>query len=100
MARPLGSPKLGGRKKGTPNKDKGSLYDRLQVKFPGLCPIEVMCQTILTTEDEGYKIQCCKEVAQYLYPKLKTIDHNHGGQADNPIKANLDVRFIKSNVKA
>lgn len=99
MARPLGSPKLGGRKKGTPNKDRTNLYDRLQLKFPGLCPLEVMCEIIQSTEDEGYKIQCCKEVAQYIYPKLRSTDHNFGGQVDNPIKASLEVVFIKSNVK-
>lgn len=100
MAKAIGSKKSGGRKAGTPNKDKKELIERIKEKFPDYCPVEAMCKVgedIL--EKPELRMTAHKEVAQYIYPKLKSIDHNHGGQADNPIKASLEVRFIKSKVE-
>jgi hypothetical protein len=99
MAFQKGRKKTGGKVKGSINKEKRELIDRIREKFPDLCPIEKMCEIIQTTTEESTIVSCCKEVAQYIYPKLKSIDHNHGGQADNPIKASLEVTFIPSSVK-
>lgn len=83
MAKPLGSKKMGGRKAGTPNKDKKELLDRLKEKFPNYCPIEAMCivgQDV--TEKQELRMAAHKEVAQYIYPKLKSIEHsNKDGEA-------------------
>lgn len=90
-----GTVKTGGRKKGTTNKDKQELRDRIRSKYPDYCPVEAMCKIAQDPLTEiAYQVQCNKEVAQYIYPKLKSIDHNHGGQEGNPIKASLEVKFI------
>lgn len=99
MARPRGGGRLGGRKKGTPNKESKVLIDRIKEKYPDYCPIEAMCIIAQDPINEvNIRLTANKEVAQYIYPKLKSIDHNHGGQADNPIKSSLEVLFIKGNV--
>lgn len=92
-----GSIKTGGRKKGTPNKESQSLIERIKQKFPNYCPVEGLCMIAMDPETElQYKLQAHKEVAQYIYPKLKSIDHNHGGQDGNPISMNMEVTFIKA----
>lgn len=75
--------KFGGRKKGTPNKDKRNLLDRLQEKFPGFCPLEKMCEMAVDeTNDVNIRLTASKEVAQYVYPKLKSVEHmGEGGAA-------------------
>lgn len=98
MAKLKGSKKSGGRKAGTPNKDKKELLDRIKEKFPNYCPVEAMCLVGMDVcEKPELRMMAHKEVAQYIYPKLKSIDHNHGGQQDNPINMNMQVEFIKGN---
>lgn len=100
MARPCGGGRLGGRKKGTPNKESKVLIDRIKEKYPHYCPVEAMCEIALDKLNEvNIRLTANKEVSQYIYPKLKSIDHNHGGQEGNPIKANLEVVFIKSKAE-
>lgn len=89
-----GHKKTGGKVKGSINKERLNLIDRIREKFPGLCPIEILCDTILSTPDEATRVACCKEVAQYLYPKLKSIDHNLGTQDGKPLNLNMQVEFI------
>lgn len=92
-----GSPKTGGRKKGSLDKPKQELIYRIKAKFPNYCPVEAMCIIAQDFENEtSLRLSASKEVAQYIYPKLKSIDHNHGGQEDNPIKTSLEVVFIKA----
>lgn len=90
-----GTPKTGGRRKGGIDKSKQDLIARIKEKFPDYCPVEAMCvigQDKL--EANSIRMTAHKEVAQYIYPKLKSIDHNHGGQDGNPIKTSMEVIFI------
>lgn len=93
-----GSPKTGGRKKGSLDKPKQDLIERIKSKFPNYCPVEAMCKIAQDELNEvNIRLTANKEVSQYIYPKLKSIDHNHGGQDGNPIKGHMTVEFIKSS---
>jgi len=90
-----GHKSLGGRKKGVPNKNKQELLERVKEKYPGYCPIEAMCEIALNNgNDVSIRLQASKEVASYIYPKLKSIEHT--GDADNPINHSVTVEIIGS----
>lgn len=45
------------------------------------------------------RVDSRKWIASKLKPKKygDKIDHNHGGQQDNPVKASIDINFVKTN---
>jgi len=68
--------KTGGRAKGTPNK-KTQLVQQ-QMEDLGFDPIESMIEiSKLAMADKDYSLagQMAKELAQYIYPKRKAIEH-------------------------
>lgn len=67
--------KTGGRTKGTPNKDTRALKDRLAALYPEWDPVLAMAEIATTTADPVMQLQACKEVAQYIHPKLKHTEH-------------------------
>jgi len=71
--------KTGGRQKGTPNKDKKELLDQMAEKFPDYHPVLAMA-AIANDENAGpeMRFQAHKEVAQYVTPKLKSVEHTAG----------------------
>lgn len=77
----------GGRAKGTVNKDKRALLDKIQAEFPGYDPVMAMVKIARDEEnvDLGMRFAAHKEVAQYVTPKLKAIDHVHRGDAQAPM---------------
>jgi len=64
-----------GRKPGIPNKDKAALRDMVNAAFPDWDPVLAMAKIATTTNDAAVELQACKEVAQYIHPKLKSIEH-------------------------
>lgn len=100
MAFKTGHKKKGGRTKGVKNKLQTELRERIAKQFPGYCPVEALCRIAENPITElQYKVQANKEVAQYIYPKLKSIDHNHGGQEGNPVITQVEVIFKKPKVE-
>ena len=82
--RPAGLPKTGGWKKGTPNRRTQDVIDRLaKLKCDA---IEGMAKIALD-KDAPLKIraQMFKELAQYVAPKKKAIEHS-GGENAVPVK--------------
>jgi hypothetical protein len=74
--RPAGGPKYGGRKKGTPNKATQSIQQRLDDL--GCDPIEGMVKIAneaLSSADFQLAGNMYKELAQYVAPKRKSIEH-------------------------
>jgi len=72
MAFENGHEKLGGRKKGIPNKKTLIKADDLLIEL-GVNPIQRLieiAESDLTSIDQ--KINCYKEIAQYTYPKFKS----------------------------
>jgi len=72
-----GHKKAGGRTKGTPNKSTVELKDRIAEKFPDYDP--VMAMVALANDqsaDPIMRFNASKEVAQYVHPKRKAIEHS------------------------
>jgi len=69
--------KTGGRKKGSPNKDKQELIDMIQEKFPEYHPLLAMAEIANDDKsDKNLQLQASKEVAKYIVPQLKSVDHS------------------------
>jgi hypothetical protein len=89
-------PKTGGRTKGTPNKHKKGFRERLRAYCDqlGVDPHKFMADMIADTSEITYgmnvdgtpitgpavkpelKFNAAKELAQYIEPKLKAIEHS------------------------
>lgn len=67
----------GGRKKGVPNKRTQDIVDLLEEKFPGYNPIVSMAAIANDeTLPRDIRMAAHKEVAQYVAPKRKAIEHS------------------------
>ena len=69
-----GHQKIGGRQKGTPNKNPIIKADELLLQLD-INPIQKLIE--LAESDEAtidHKINCYKEIAKYTYPKYKSQD--------------------------
>lgn len=68
--------KTGGRQKGTPNKDTKALCDRIAERYPGWDPVEAMAEIARDEQnDVMIRLAALKEIAQYIHPKRKAIEH-------------------------
>ena len=69
-----GHQKLGGRKKGTPNKKTALKVDMILSEL-GINPIQELINIACSNESSiSQKIDCYKEVARYAYPRLKSVE--------------------------
>jgi hypothetical protein len=73
----------GGRKKGTPNKDKKALLEAIQAhvkKMHGIDEWDPVMEMAGFAADKmeakDLRLSAAKEVAQYVRPKLKAIQHD------------------------
>ena len=76
--RPKGGPKLGGRTKGTPNKDKQELLE-LILSTGCKHPIQGLAEIANQAHSDGQfdlAKDCYKELAQYVAPKRKAVEHS------------------------
>lgn len=71
MARPLGSPKFGGRKKGTKNKNYLGLMELLEKN--NFDPIQVIIDNMpkLTPSEQT---KAANDLLPYIYPKKKHVE--------------------------
>jgi len=68
----VGHAKIGGRKKGTPNKITLIRADDLLLEL-GVNPIQKLIEIAESEESSlDQKINCYKEIAKYTYPKFKS----------------------------
>lgn len=75
--------KFAGREKGTPNKR--SLAALKIAEEHKVCPITFLCNVINDKFPEAtfdHKMAAVKELAPYLFPKLKQIEHTGEGGSD------------------
>jgi hypothetical protein len=92
MARPLGSPKLGGRKKGTPNK--ATARKAAEIAASGLTPLEYLLSVMRDqSREENVRIEAAKAAAPYVHPKLANIEV--AGKDGGPLQVQV-VRFAAS----
>jgi hypothetical protein len=89
MAFEKGHKKLGGRKKGMPNKKTLIKADDLLFEL-GVNPIQKLieiAESDLASVDQ--KINCYKTIAQYTYPKLKSQEISIGSESDMPTRIEI-----------
>jgi hypothetical protein len=88
VAYPKGGPKVGGRKKGTPNKATAKKAE--EIAKSGLTPVDYLLSVMRDTEkQEATRIEAAKAVAPYVHPKLANIEL--AGKDGGP----LQVQVIK-----
>lgn len=68
-----GHAKHGGRAKGTPNKLNAA---RLACEAAGFDPFAALVEIATSSGDEQLRFQASKELAQYIEPKLKAVEHS------------------------
>ncbi len=71
MPRPIGLPKTGGRKKGTPNKETIDLQGALSLQ--GFDPLNKLLELLPQLSPEK-QVGVLMELMGYLFPKRKAID--------------------------
>ncbi len=95
MARPKGSPKLGGRKKGVPNKV--TLERERSISQSGLTPLEYMLSIMRnegnTTEA---RFEAAKAAAPYVHPKLAAVEFK--GDPEAPIEHRVTIDAFTSRI--
>ena len=83
---------------GSPNKNKQALIKLLELKYPGYNPILEMAAIATDEENDLHtRFTAHKEIAQYIVPKLKAVEHS--GNVDVSDKT-LSKNEIKQYVKA
>jgi hypothetical protein len=83
--RPLGLPKTGGRKRGTPNKSTLAAAERLAAL--GCDPVDVLAQICMNKKSPlDARIRCAIELASYLYPKRRPIENLNPQQSTCELK--------------
>ena len=87
-----------GRPKGARNQVSVQSRDELWAYIQQQCalgkaanPYEVLVETMATTEDARLAVQCAKELATYLLPKLATVKVS--GDAEQPLTVVYQVEL-------
>ena len=69
---------------GRPNKNKDRLLRQIKEEFPNYDPIIELCRTAMNEDNTPeLRFNASKEVCQYVYPKLKAVEHT--GDMDHNI---------------
>lgn len=81
--------KTGGRQKGTPNKRTKELIAAIEEVCPNYDPVVAMAKIANdANQDPNLRIQCHKEVAQYVHAKRKAVE------IDALIEGEVGVRSV------
>ena len=77
---------------GTPNKNKQALIALLEARYPGYQPVVSMAEIANDMDNDlQMRFNAHKEVAQYIVPKLKAVEHT--GNIDSTI-TKRKVEFV------
>lgn len=95
MGRPKGTPKTGGRAKGSPNRNKTELADK--ARELGVDPFTILLLYAKGDADTlGYtfiplelRLKAASEASKYLYPQKKAVEHS--GEGGGPIEATIKM---------
>jgi len=71
------SKRKAGRPRGVPNADKKKLINMIQEKYPDWHPVVALADMAHDENlDDNIRFNATKEVASYVTPKLKSIEHS------------------------
>lgn len=69
----------GGSRKGRPNRKTAER--RQAIEDGGLMPLDLMLQTLRDeTKDLATRLDAAKSAAQYVHPRLSTVEAKHSGE--------------------
>lgn len=81
-----------GRKKNVLNKDRATLYEQMQERYPGYNPVLAMADMAQDKKlDDNLRLQAHKEVAKYTFPQLKAMEVS-GNMTGETV-----IRFIRED---
>ena len=83
-------PKGSGRGKGTKNREHSTVHER--VKKLGHDPIRALVELAQEAQAEGDRpvaLQANKELLSYMYPKLRSIEHQVGNASGTVFEVNM-----------
>ena len=87
--RPVGQPKTGGRKRGTPNK--ATLAAAEKIEALGCDPLEGMARIAMDKRNSPeLRGRMFSELAQYMYPKRKAVEVIDEQATEISVNTNLD----------
>lgn len=85
--RPLGLPKTGGRKKGTPNKASLAIEQKLVAL--GCDPVAILAGIAMDEKAPlEARIRCASDLLSYCYPKRRPLD------SPSPQPSNCEMKMI------
>ena len=94
MAKAKGSPKTGGRKKGTPNN--GTAAKAAAIAASGLTPLDYLLSVLRDEDaDPADRLDAAAKAAPYVHPRLAAIQHS----ASNPDDAFVRIWSMISEGK-
>jgi hypothetical protein len=112
MARPKGSPKTGGRKKGTPNRatqaSAKAIADAMVAlgltpdRVSGLTPLQMMlviAEMRFTAGDHAGALAAAQAAAPYVHAKLSSSDVHVTGTLDTRSVEDLDAEIAELRAK-
>ncbi len=77
--------KFGGRQKGTPNKKTLEVQEQINaLDYDPITTMVKISQQAMADENYALAGQMAKELAQYVYPKRKAIEHINKEDTDFP----------------
>ena len=83
MPRPKGTPKTGGRKKGTPNKRTRQMQEAIEAS--GLTPLEHMLSVLRDENATAMeRMDAAKAAAPYVHARLAAIEQ--AGNEEKPVR--------------
>lgn len=82
---------------GSPNKNKQALLKILQAKYPDYHPVLELATIAHESEDETIRFNAHKEVAQYVTPKLKAVEHS--GNIDSKVQYKPIIKRFDGSVE-
>jgi hypothetical protein len=86
--RPIGLPKTGGRKKGTPNRATLTLIEKLDAM--GCDPLLELAKIGMSDKNPmEIRVRCLSEIALYVYPRRKPVDVS----PDQPVVINVNTKL-------
>lgn len=98
--RPKGSPRVGGRQKGTPNKSSLTILEKLAAfdNGAGFDPVTeaLNLYTLIHADNPLVAVKIPLTLMEYIYPKRKAIEHS--GEINNPY-LNKSVEELEALVK-
>lgn len=94
MPRKPGTPKTGGRKTGTPNKNNLPVRERLEAAMgAGWCPIVALAEIGVDPEVPlDLRVRCLSEVAPYMEPKKRAVEHTGGRSLEELVAASMHAQ--------